>query len=79
MVVGERFDALIESSANVNTNPRSENTVITVDRSLVADYVNLFNGIVSFAKETRDVPVYQIQEDHHESENIERVPRKDPQ
>lgn len=48
VIVGERFDALIESSANVNTNPRSENTVITVDRSLVADYVDLFNGIHSF-------------------------------
>ena len=48
MVVGERFDCLIESSANVNTNPRSENTVLTVDRQLVADYIELFNGIKSF-------------------------------
>ena len=53
-VVGERFDCLIESSANVNTNPRSENTVITVDRQLVADYVDLFNGIKSFDK-TADI------------------------
>lgn len=28
---GEKFDFAIESSANVNTNPRSECTVITVD------------------------------------------------
>lgn len=59
-VVGERFDCLIESSANVNTNPRCENTVITVDRQLVADYVELFNGIRSFGHETDDVPGYII-------------------
>ena len=60
IIIGERFDCLIESSANVNTNPRSENTVLTVDRSLVAQYVELFNGLISYAQETRDVPVYQI-------------------
>ena len=60
MVVGERFDCLIESSANVNTNPRSENTVITVDRQLVADYIELFNGIKSFDHATDGVPPYQI-------------------
>lgn len=59
-VVGERFDCLIESSANVNTNPRSENTVITVDRQLVADYVELFNGIRSFDRATEDVPGFII-------------------
>lgn len=62
IVVGERFDCLIESSANVNTNPRSENTVLTVDRQLVADYLNLFNGIYSFDPFTRDVPPYTIPE-----------------
>ena len=62
MVVGERFDCLIESSANVNTNPRSENTVITVDRQLVADYIELFNGIRSFDHATDDVKPYQIPE-----------------
>lgn len=60
MVVGERFDCLIESSANVNTNPRSENTVITVDRQLVADYVELFSGIKSFDHSTDDVEPYKI-------------------
>lgn len=77
IVVGERFDALIESSANVNTNPRSENTVVTVDRSLVADYVALFNGLVSFDKATRDVPVYQIPVERRlpdETINRERIP-----
>lgn len=61
-VVGERFDVLIESSANVNTNPRSENTVLTVDSELVADYVYLLNGIVSFDKTTENTPIYQIPE-----------------
>ena len=60
MVVGERFDCLIESSANVNTNPRSENTVITVDRQLVADYVELFSGIKSFDHSTDNVEPYMI-------------------
>lgn len=69
IIVGERFDCLIESCANVNTNPRSENTVLTVDRSLVADYVDLFNGIVSFDRATRDVPLYHIPEDRNETLN----------
>ena len=57
-VVGERFDCLIESSANVNTNPRSENTVITVDSALVRDYIDLFNGIHSFDPATEGTPPY---------------------
>lgn len=61
-VVGERFDCLIESSANVNTNPRSENTVLTVDRQLVADYVELFNGIKAFNVDMRDRPGFIIPE-----------------
>ena len=59
-VVGERFDCLIESSANVNTNPRSENTVITVDRQLVTDYIEMLNGIRSFDHATDDVTPYVI-------------------
>ena len=57
-VHGERFDCLIESSANVNTNPRSENTVLTVDRSLVREYIELLNGINSFNKDSAGVPIY---------------------
>ena len=72
-VVGEKFDVLIESSANVNTNPRSENTVLTCDSSLVADYVDLFNGIIPFNKDFRDRPGYQIpkrpwQEEKHDQD-----------
>lgn len=61
--IGERFDCLIESSANVNTNPRSENTVLTVDRKLVAAYVDLFNGIKSYDQSRDDAEPYQIPED----------------
>ena len=63
VIIGERFDCLIESSANVNTNPRSENTVLTVDRSLAAAYVDLFNGIQSFDRETDTGIPYIIPED----------------
>lgn len=48
---GERFDCLIESSANVNTNPRSENTVLTVDHDLVEHYIRLFSEIIPFNKD----------------------------
>lgn len=47
-IKGERFDCLIESSANVNTNPRSENTVLTIDTELTDTYVKLFSEIVPF-------------------------------
>lgn len=47
-IEGDRFDCLIESSANVNTNPRSENTVVTVDRELTAAYIRLFSEIIPF-------------------------------
>lgn len=50
-IKGERFDCLIESSANINTNPRSENTVITVDSGLVDEYINLFGEINPFNKD----------------------------
>ena len=50
-IKGERFDCLIESSANVNTNPRSENTVLTVDTQLLDAYVKLFGEIVPFNKD----------------------------
>lgn len=50
-IKGERFDCLIESSANINTNPRSENTVVTVDTELVDDYIRLFGQIKPFNKD----------------------------
>lgn len=55
-IKGEKFDCLIESSANVNTNPRSENTVLTVDTELVDTYIHLFSEIVPFNKDFGNTP-----------------------
>lgn len=55
---GTKFDCVIESSANVNTNPRSENTVLTVDKDLTRDYIELLNGIKSFNKDSEGVQPY---------------------
>ena len=48
LAFGENFDAVIESSANVNTNPRSEQTVITVDSQLAKWYKEIFDDIKPF-------------------------------
>lgn len=41
----------IESSANINTNPRTENTVITHDAGLTQHHKEYFDGIKGFNKE----------------------------
>ena len=41
----------IESSANINTNPRTENTVITHDAGLTEHHKQYFDGIKAFNKE----------------------------
>lgn len=48
--IGTDFAFTIESSANINTNPRTEQTVITVDESLAAFYFEYYSGIKSFDK-----------------------------
>lgn len=58
-IKGEKFDCLIESSANVNTNPRCENTVLTVDSGLVDTYIKLFSEITPFNKDYGSEP-YKI-------------------
>ena len=58
VLLGERFNAVIESSANVNTNPRIENTVITVDTDLAYWYKDFFDGIKSFERNFDDVTPY---------------------
>lgn len=50
-IEGERFNCVIESSANINTNPRSENTVVTVDKELTEEYIQLFSEIIPFNKD----------------------------
>jgi len=47
---GDKFDFVIESSANVNTNPRTENTVITVNTELARFYKHFFDGIISYER-----------------------------
>lgn len=47
---GDKFDFAIESSANINTNPRTENTTITANSELAYFYKEFFDGIVSFER-----------------------------
>lgn len=51
---GDKFDFAIESSANINTNPRTENTVITINSDLAYFYKDFFDGINSFGNEFKD-------------------------
>ena len=58
VLLGDRFDAVIESSANVNTNPRTEQTVITTDTELAHWYKEIFDGIISFDRSFDEVQPY---------------------
>lgn len=48
---GDRFDFAIASSANVNTNPRCENTTITVNTDVATFYKEFYDGIKSFNRD----------------------------
>jgi len=48
---GKKFYFVTESSANVNTNPRAENTVLTIGKGIFDFYKEYFDGIISFAKD----------------------------
>lgn len=45
---GAEYDAVIESSANIDTNPRAEQTCITVDSGLCDFYKEWFDGLPNF-------------------------------
>lgn len=45
---GDKFAFGIETSANVNTNPRTENGCITISKEIYKFYREYFDGIVSF-------------------------------
>ena len=47
---GDKFSFGIETSANINTNPRTENGCITIDEEIYKFYKNYFDGIKSFEK-----------------------------
>jgi hypothetical protein len=53
---GSAFDFAIESSANINTNPRTENTNITIGTDIYQFYKEFFDGIKPFNK---DYPNWQ--------------------
>lgn len=50
---GPKFAFAIESSANINTNPRAENTCITIGRDIYEFYKSYYDEIISFVKEDR--------------------------
>lgn len=45
---GEKFDFAIESSANVNTNPRCEQATVSIDSGVARFYKDYFDGVKSF-------------------------------
>jgi len=47
---GDKYSFAIESSANINTNPRTEQTCITIDKNLYQFYKDYYSKIVSFEK-----------------------------
>lgn len=57
---GSQFDFAIASSANVNTNPRCENTTITVDNRVAKFYKDFFDQIISFQKDFPDWKPYDL-------------------
>jgi hypothetical protein len=50
---GEKYDVCIETSANINTNPRCEQTVLTVSSELCDFYKDIFDGLVACNKQVQ--------------------------
>jgi len=48
---GVKFQFGIQTSANINTNPRTENGCITIDKGLYEFYKAYFDGIESYVKD----------------------------
>jgi hypothetical protein len=48
--MGDKFSFGIETSANINTNPRTENGCITIGNDIFEFYKSYFDGIISFEK-----------------------------
>lgn len=67
--VSEGFYFGIQGSANVNTNPRTEQACIQVDKGLYEFYKNCFEPIVSFDKETRKQPRKTTENGKKETDN----------
>lgn len=52
--IGDKFAFAIESSANINTNPRTENTTITTGADVFEFYKEFFDGIKSYKRDYDD-------------------------
>lgn len=52
---GDKFAFGIQTSANINTNPRTENGCITVGQEIYKFYKDYFDDVVSFVKEDREI------------------------
>ena len=46
--IGNKFAFGVETSANINTNPRTENGCITISNEIYKFYKDYFDGIKSF-------------------------------
>lgn len=57
---GRNFDFAIEGSANVDTNPRTEQTCITASRDLALFYKQFYDGIISFNRDFDEWKPYKI-------------------
>lgn len=57
---GDRFDFVIESSANVNTNPRCEQACISCDAELARGYKDFYDEIRSFDHEFDDWTITEV-------------------
>ncbi|MBR0287455.1 MAG: hypothetical protein IJQ82_00600 [Selenomonadaceae bacterium] len=56
---GEQFDFAIAGSANINTNPRVEEMIITVDSDLAKFYKEYFDEVQSFERNFDEVKPWQ--------------------
>ena len=57
---GRDFDFAIASSANINTNPRCENTTITIDPEVALFYKNFYDDIKSFTRDCDNWHKYEL-------------------
>ena len=61
---------VIESSANVNTNPRTEQTCITIDTGLARFYKEFYDEINNFTKDFDNWKPYTLKRDRANDEVI---------
>ena len=67
---GNAFDFVIESSANINTNPRTEQTCITIDTGLARFYKEFYDEINNFTKDFDNWKPYTLKRDRANDEVI---------